>query len=37
MIENYRNGFVWNVMKRNKYLVAGLRKAGFTGGWLSKP
>jgi hypothetical protein len=35
MIENHRNGFVWNVMKKNKYIVAGLKKAGFTGGWLS--
>lgn len=34
MIENHRNGFVWEVMKRNKYLVDGLKKAGFTGGWL---
>ena len=34
MIENYRNGFVWEVMKRNPYIVEGLRKAGFAGGWL---
>jgi hypothetical protein len=34
MIENARNGFVWNVMKKNRYVVEGLRKAGFTGGWL---
>jgi hypothetical protein len=34
MIENHRNGFVWNVMKKNPYVVAGLRKAGFSGGWL---
>ncbi len=34
MIENARNGFVWEVMKRNKYIVAGLKKAGFTDGWL---
>ncbi len=34
MIENYRSGFVWNVMKRNPYIIAGLRRAGFTGGWL---
>jgi len=34
MIENHRTGFVWNLMKKNPYVVAGLRRAGFTGGWL---
>jgi hypothetical protein len=34
MIENHRNGFVWDVMKRNPYVIEGLKKAGFTGGWL---
>jgi hypothetical protein len=34
MIENLRNGFVWNTMKRNPYIVAGLHHAGFSGGWL---
>ncbi len=34
MIENYRDGFVWNLMKRNPYVVSGLRRAGFSGGWL---
>jgi hypothetical protein len=34
MIENLRNGFVWNVMKKNPYLVKGLQRAGFDGGWL---
>ncbi|QSX75638.1 hypothetical protein HIV01_003665 [Lysobacter arenosi] len=34
MIANYRNEFVWNVMKRNPYIRAGLEKAGFKGGWL---
>ncbi len=36
MIENLRNGFVWNVMKKNKYIVKGLQRAGFTGGWLAQ-
>ncbi|MBI5474935.1 MAG: Tat pathway signal protein [Ignavibacteriae bacterium] len=36
MIENYRNGFVWNVMKKNKYIVDGLKRAKFTGGWLDR-
>ena len=35
MIENLRNGFVWEVMKKNPYIVQGLKKAGFSGGWLS--
>ncbi len=34
MIENYRSEFVWNVMKRSPYIQSGLRKAGFSGGWL---
>ncbi len=34
MIENYRSGFVWKVMKKNPYIRRGLERAGFTGGWL---
>jgi hypothetical protein len=34
MIENLRSGFVWSVMKKNSYVVNGLRRAGFSGGWL---
>ncbi len=34
MIENHRSGLIWNLMRRCPYVVAGLRKAGFTGGWL---
>lgn len=33
-VENYRSEFVWNLMKKNPYIVNGLKKAGFTGGWL---
>jgi len=33
-LENYQSGLIWNILKRNKYIVEGLRKAGFTGGWL---
>jgi hypothetical protein len=33
-IENYRTGLIWNIMRRSPYVVAGLRRAGFTGGWL---
>jgi hypothetical protein len=34
MIENHKTGLIWNVMKKNKYIVAGLKKAGFKGQWL---
>ena len=34
MIENYRTGFVWDLLKKSPYVVNGLRRAGFTGGWL---
>jgi hypothetical protein len=34
MIENYRSGFLWRLMQRCPYLVSGLRRAGFRGGWL---
>ncbi|MFL5327578.1 MAG: glucoamylase family protein [Gemmataceae bacterium] len=34
MVENYRTGFLWNLMRRCGPIVTGLRRAGFTGGWL---
>ncbi len=34
MLENHRSQLVWRVMRRNPYVVTGLRRAGFTGGWL---
>jgi hypothetical protein len=34
MVENYRTGFIWNLMRCCPVVVAGLRRAGFTGGWL---
>jgi hypothetical protein len=34
MIENYRSGFVWRVMRENRYVRHGLTRAGFSGGWL---
>jgi predicted esterase len=33
-LENHRTGLIWNLMKKNPYVVEGLRKAGFQGGWL---
>ncbi len=34
MIENYRSGFLWQLMRRCPYIINGLRRAGFSGGWL---
>ena len=34
MIENFRTGLIWNLMRRCPYLAVGLDRAGFTGGWL---
>lgn len=34
MTENYRTGFVWNLMKKNDVIVRGLKRSGFNGGWL---
>ncbi len=34
MIENYRTGFFWHLMRGCSYIGAGLRRAGFSGGWL---
>jgi hypothetical protein len=34
MIENYRSEFLWSLMRRCPYLVTGLWRAGFIGGWL---
>ena len=36
MIENWRSGLVWRVMRQNPHLVRGLRRAGFRGGWLDR-
>ena len=36
MAENYRSELIWNVMKTNPYIRAGLQRAGFQGGWLSE-
>lgn len=34
MIENYKTGLVWQLMRECPYVVTGLRAAGFAGGWL---
>ena len=33
-IENQHSEFLWQLMRKCKYVVAGLRRARFTGGWL---
>jgi hypothetical protein len=35
MIENYLSGLIWKLTRRSPYLLAGLRQAGFSGGWLA--
>jgi hypothetical protein len=35
MIENYRSGMIWDVMRKNPYVRRGLDRAGFEGGWLT--
>ncbi len=34
MIENQRTGLVWQLARQCPYIVQGLRRAGFRGGWL---
>lgn len=34
MIENHRSELVWKTMRRNPHIIRGLKRAGFTGGWL---
>lgn len=34
MIENYRTGFLWQLMRKCPFLINGLRRAGFINGWL---
>ncbi len=34
MIENYRTGLIWRLLRSCPYIVTGLRQAGFSGGWL---
>jgi hypothetical protein len=34
MIENYRSGLLWRLMRNCSYIRTGLQRAGFDGGWL---
>jgi len=35
MIENYRTGLLWRLTRECRYIAGGLRRAGFSGGWLT--
>jgi hypothetical protein len=34
MAENHRSELIWRHLRNSPYITAGLRRAGFTGGWL---
>ena len=34
MLENYRSGLLWQLMRECQYIKGGLQRAGFAGGWL---
>lgn len=34
MIENYRSELLWNLMRGSRHILTGLRRAGFSGGWI---
>ncbi|MGQ0702977.1 MAG: glucoamylase family protein [Gemmatimonadales bacterium] len=36
MIANYRSELVWRYMRKSPYVIQGLRRAGFQGGWLDQ-
>jgi hypothetical protein len=36
MVENYRTGLIWNLMKTNPRIIQGMQRAGFKGGWIDK-
>lgn len=36
MAENYRTGLVWRYLRKHPAIIRGLRRAGFSGGWLDQ-
>lgn len=36
MMQNYQKATIWNILKQNPFIVKGLRRAGFSGGWLER-
>jgi hypothetical protein len=37
MIENYRSEMLWRLTRQSPYVLSGLRRADFRGGWLQDP
>jgi hypothetical protein len=37
MLENYRSGLIWRLLRESPYIIRGLQRAGFTGGWVGSP
>ena len=37
MIENYRTGLIWRILRGCPYIRTGLKRVGFEGGWLTPP
>ena len=35
MLENYHSELIWKKMRTSPYIIRGLQRAGFTGGWLA--
>jgi len=35
MLENFRSGLIWSLMRKSLPVARGLERAGFSGGWLS--
>ena len=35
MVENFRTGLAWRIVRRSPWIRAGLKRAGFKGGWLA--
>jgi hypothetical protein len=35
-IQNHETELLWKIMKKNPYIITGLKKAGFKGGWLDE-
>lgn len=36
LIENFRSGLLWSIMKNNEFIVNGLERTGFSGGWIER-